>query len=62
MGAKMLLEKLQERGIEAHCWFTGGKGFRVVWWDRQGYYEYTKRDYGVSNRVLDSLLPEIVGK
>lgn len=25
MGAKMLLEKLQARGIEAHCWFTGGK-------------------------------------
>lgn len=33
-----------------------------MWWDRQGYYAYTKRDYGVSNRVLDSLLPEIVGK
>jgi phage/plasmid-associated DNA primase len=55
------LEELEQAGVErVACWFTGSKGFRVVWWDERGYYAYRKGD-PVSNSVMSGLLPELVG-
>ena len=59
--AAMLCEKLREKGFTPACWFTGGKGFRVAWWDPACFLQYKKGDKDVSKRVLTVFFKEYLG-
>ena len=61
MGAKALCAQLRAKGFTPSCWFTGGKGFRVVWRDPACFLRYKKGDAGVSNRVLDTFFHSYLG-
>ena len=45
--ARVLCAQLRAKGFTPSCWFTGGKGFRVVWWDPACFLRYQKGDAGV---------------
>mmetsp|Transcript_29336 Transcript_29336/g.46041 ORF Transcript_29336/g.46041 Transcript_29336/m.46041 type:complete len:192 (+) Transcript_29336:61-636(+) len=56
------LEQSDDKNLKKACaWFTGGKGFRVVWWDELGFYSYQTGDR-VSDWVVGHLLPQLIGK
>ena len=56
--AELLVNHLAD--FNAHCWFTGGKGFRVVFFDPKAFYLYCKSDR-ISDWVMAELLPKVVG-
>ena len=56
--ARIVCAKLAEKGFRPVCWFTGGKGFRIVWQDPACYMRYRKGDPGVSTCVLTHFFKE----
>ena len=59
--ARVMCAKLREKGFEPSCWFTGGKGVRVAWFDPTCYMRYRKGDRDVSTRVLDVFFKDYLG-
>ena len=53
--------KLREKGFAPICWFTGGKGVRVAWFDPACYMRYRKGDKDVSARVRDVFFKDYLG-
>ena len=59
--AQVMCAKLSEKGFTPVCWFTGGKGVRVAWFDPNCYMRYQKGDKDVSTRVRDVFFKEYLG-
>ena len=59
--AQMMCAKLCEKGFAPTCWFTGGKGVRVAWFDPACYMRYRKGDKNVSTRIRDIFFKDYLG-
>ena len=53
--AQVMCAKLREKGFAPICWFTGGKGVRVAWFDPACYMRYRKGDKDVSTMATTGM-------
>lgn len=59
--AAILCDKLIEKKFAPMCWFTGGKGFRVAWFDPVCYLKFKRGDKDVAERVGNVFFEKYLG-
>jgi len=59
--AKILCSKVAEKGFIPVCWFSGSKGYRVVWMDPGCYMRYHNGAVKGSN-VVDGFMKDYLGE